>query len=117
MRGVCGLCAFLLMMGFAKPDITITATPRQSFAPATVRITIHILRAPENRALVWGCDSLDGLATESEEPLNGEDSRATFEKTLKSLPAGEYECRAAIARGALPPVYATPVTFTVIPQE
>jgi hypothetical protein len=109
------LCAVTLWLAMAMPKpVSIKAYPAQSFAPATIRITLHVERAPENRSVVWGCESLDGMSSHSEIPLEGENSQATFEKYLKDVSAGDYECRAGVARQGLEPVYASPVVFHVI---
>jgi len=118
------LCLCAACASNPKPNVTpskpkedtfwLKVTPAQSFEPAYIRITIHVPRAPENRQLDWTCDSGDGDGTLSSWQLEGENAQQTFVFERKSMGAGEYECRAGVARQGLPPIYATPAKFTVI---
>ncbi len=87
----------LLVAALAPKPITLTAKPEQSFSPAHVILTVHILRTPENRSLGWSCDSGDFYRS-SVFSLDGENSPATFieDKVLRDVPPGEYLCSAEL---------------------
>jgi hypothetical protein len=108
-------CLVTLGVALSGPaPVSIKAYPAQSFAPATIRITVHVTRAPENRSVVWGCASEDGMSTQSELQLEGENSVATTQVFWKDVSEGEYTCRAGVGRQGLEPLYASPVVFHVL---
>jgi hypothetical protein len=109
MRSLIVLCAlWLLMLAMATKPITLTVDPRIGMAPHDLHVRLHILRAPENRMIMWACEG-ENLSTASEIPVEGENSPAAFERWITRAPAGEYECRAALIRQGFAPIYAPPV--------
>jgi hypothetical protein len=83
----------------AEKAITLTAYPPVSQSPANIILTIHIVRANENRLLSWVCDG-ENFGASGEQSLDGESTPATFrmDKALRGLPAGYYECAAQLNR-------------------
>ncbi len=84
---------------FARPDLSITASPRISVAPGYVQIHVHVAIDDRNRAFVWACEGGD-FYSRSEEEFTGSGAQQGVEatKTFSRLPAGEYECQAVLIR-------------------
>lgn len=82
----------------ALPPLTVTPYPRTSFAPATVRLRIHITPDPSNRWLAWGCDGGDYFTQESELRIDGDQGPTLFVRDLRDLYPGDYTCQAVVTR-------------------
>lgn len=94
----------LLSIAAAKepPALTMKFNPMKSFAPATVRITLHIERDVDNRALAWTCDSGDSQLFSRAWTIDGDQGPITFEdqKTMRSVFPGFYQCIAELQKAA-----------------
>lgn len=112
---IVAVCMSLALNADMK-QLTIKVTPLLAHAPAWIRVTLHIERVPENRNLEWSCDGIN-MYTSQTIPLEGEFSQATFQRDMKSVPSGDYECRAALERVGAKLLYANPARFTVIGFE
>jgi hypothetical protein len=110
-------CAILLLALAAVvtslQPLTLRAYPAVSFAPATVRLRIHVTPHTLNRWLGWICDSGDYTTAESELRINGEDGPILFVRDLRDLWPGTYECRAIVTRSNGSTVSAT-TSFRII---
>ena len=79
----------------AKPDpIKLSVIPRQSFAPATVRVTVQIEYNERNDYACIFYDALDGDTSSDCWTLYG--NRKTFVKNYKDVGAGEYLFQALV---------------------
>ncbi len=87
-----------LMIGMLT-SLSISVSPLVSFEPATIVVQIHIERDPANRWLLWRCEG-ENLSVSRALELAGEQSPAVFtdDKTLRGVPAGDYECTAELVR-------------------
>jgi hypothetical protein len=94
MRNLLGLCGLVMILTVLPvnggPQLTLRVTPLQSFAPATMRVTVHIEPSAANRALTIVADGSEFYRS-SQFPLEGDQSAKTFEVFFPSLPGGEYE--------------------------
>ena len=79
----------------AAQRLRVSATPPQSFAPATVRVRVTLTPDARNRVLVIEADS-DEFFSSSEISLNGVEAPRIVETRLPSLPAGDYVVKAIV---------------------
>jgi hypothetical protein len=99
MRTVFGCCLItiiaVLPAGGAEP-MTLSVTPAQSFAPATVRVRARIEPRAENRRLALVADG-PNFYRSSEFQLDGEHGPKTVELYFSNLPGGDYEIYAVLS--------------------
>jgi hypothetical protein len=104
MRRLLLLVMAVLALAAAKPEpLTMKFTPSKSFASAhpTIRITLHIERSIDNRAMAWACDGDGGGNYYSRSwSIDGDSGPITFEDqiTMRGVAAGHYQCVAELTR-------------------
>ena len=79
----------------ASGRLAIAVSPRQSFAPASVVVRVHITPDVANRALEVVAES-DGYYRSSRIQLDGDGAPATSSLEFRSLPGGDYDVRAIL---------------------
>jgi hypothetical protein len=104
----------IVLLAASTSPITMKVSPTQSFEPATVKVTLHVDRAPENRMVFWACMSNMGYETSSRIQLNGENEIATREILLKDLPGGMYVCSARLDRQGKASANTDTIQFNVL---
>lgn len=98
----------------ALEPVSLRLTPRQGFAPLSIRAEVVIPRHEANRG---ACVTLEGpMSYESCWEMAGTHSAAVVTKFWYDLPAGIYQARARILRGETI-TYSATVTFTVHGDE
>jgi hypothetical protein len=96
------LLALILTSAAAAPAnavVEIRLRGRFFTEPATVRLTVAVEPASENRALVVQADG-ERLFRSSEVPLEGERDQRLHTVEFKNLPAGAYTLRAEVHSSA-----------------
>jgi hypothetical protein len=73
----------------------MAVSPRQSFAPTTLTVRVHVAPDADNRALEIVADSGDYYRS-SRLPLEGNDTPQTIRVELSSVPRGDYEIRGTL---------------------
>jgi mRNA-degrading endonuclease toxin of MazEF toxin-antitoxin module len=76
----------------ASERLAIAVSPRQSFAPASLVVRVHITPDVANRALEVVAESEDYYRS-SRMQLDGEGAPATRLLEFRSLPSGDYDVR------------------------
>ena len=77
----------------ASEPLAIAVSPRQSFAPASLVVRVHITPNVANRALEVVAES-EAYYRSSRIPLDGDGAPATSLLEFRSLPGGDYDVRA-----------------------
>ena len=91
------LLAASVMAVQSPPPISLTVSPRYSFAPTTIRATIRISQHPDNRAFcVWIASATHD--TNSCRDLEGENDRITRDIVFRHPPPGDYIAQARLLR-------------------
>jgi hypothetical protein len=85
-----GLFGFIVSPADSGQPLTVTATPKISFAPASVRIRARIEPNASNRLLTIVADG-ENFYRSSEIQLDGDQAPRVFELDLRSVPAGDYD--------------------------
>jgi hypothetical protein len=85
----------VLPAGGAEP-VTLSVTPAQSFAPATVRVRARFEPRADNRWLALVADG-PNFYRSSEFQLDGEQGPKTVELHFSNLPGGDYEIYAVLS--------------------
>lgn len=79
----------------AGPPINVLVSPRMSFEPTTLLISVIAERDNHNRIMRVTAESED-FAESSERQLDGESSPRFASFRFEGVPAGEYEIRAMV---------------------
>jgi hypothetical protein len=79
----------------ASERLAIAVSPRQSFAPASLVVRVHIAPNVANRALEVVAES-DEYYRSSRIQLDGGDAQATSLLEFRSVPGGDYDVRAIL---------------------
>ena len=95
--------ALLLALGAtgtrAQDPVRIAASPTFAFAPALLRVRVHVEPNAANRTLTITADS-DGYYRSSLIELEGDTSERTFFVEFKRVPAGQYQLSAVVRNGS-----------------
>jgi hypothetical protein len=79
----------------AQDPVRIAVSPTIAFAPAFLRVRVHVEPNAANRTLTITADS-DGYYRSSLIELEGGTSARTFFIEFKSVPAGQYQLSAVV---------------------
>ncbi len=79
----------------ASERLAIAVSPRQSFAPASLAVRVHVAPDVANRALEVVAESAEYYRS-SRIQLDGDDAPATSLLEFRSLPGGDYDVRAVL---------------------
>jgi hypothetical protein len=96
MRRRCWLAAVGVIVGAAAPSgeagaiLTMRVSPRQSFAPVNLRISVSTEPHADNRSVTIVADAREFYRS-SEIPLEGDRAPRTVTIEFRSVPGGEYE--------------------------
>ena len=95
-------CGFLLTAALtvnASERLTIAVSPRQSFAPTTLMVRIHVAPDVDNRALEVTAESGEYFRS-SLIQLDGKEAPRTIAVELRGLPGGDYQVRGTLIDNA-----------------
>jgi hypothetical protein len=98
------LFTFVLFLSSALPlnasdRFAIAVSPRQSFAPASLVVRVHVTPDVANRALEVVAESEDYYRS-SRIQLDGDGAPVTSSLEFRSLPGGDYDVRAILIDSA-----------------
>lgn len=80
----------------ASSAVSVSSDFKHGFAPATVRVRVHVEPNPDNRVLCLEYDG--GIYRRSCQDHIGAEAPVTVWETMKHLPAGSYVFAAQIVR-------------------
>lgn len=81
----------------AQPPIRLSVDRLLGFPPLTITATVSIPRDPRNREACL-IATVEGISSQSCWPLNGDNDRAQFQRTLKRLGSGRHHLVAQLRR-------------------
>ena len=95
----CGLFLSSALSLNASERLAIAVSPRQSFAPASLVVRVHVTPDVANRALEVVAESADYYRS-SRIQLDGDDAPTSSLLEFRSLPGGDYDVRAVLIDNA-----------------
>ena len=96
---ICGFLAMVTPAAGAGEQLTMAVSPAHAFAPALLRIRVHIEPSVDNRSLEVIADSA-AFYRSSEIQLEGDRSPATFTLEFRQVPEGTYRVVGVLKDGA-----------------
>ena len=97
--GICGLLVLVALPVDGGSQLTMRASPAQSFAPSFVRVQVRIEPHADNRWLEVIAES-DEFYRSSEIQLDGDRAPATTYLEYPNLPGGDYQIVGVLKDGA-----------------
>jgi len=95
----CGLFLSSALSLNASERLAIAVSPRQSFAPASLVVRVHVTPDVANRALEVVAESADYYRS-SRIQLDGDGAPTSSLLEFRSLPGGDYDVRAVLIDNA-----------------